>query len=191
MATKKGGYLIIDVLALTYAIALESLKCDKPLLIINDSTNTPYYADGVEIDGSENVIIHKGGRTITIEPDGDVVASGTIVPSGSTIYVTHFCGSKDSAQNIGVFSGTIISSSAIESKSDLKTYITTNGVNDLNSRKSIGASGWAKDQDESVSGTICDLYVSSDKLYAVVDGGGAYDNVDVDSFNYTFNTIQL
>ena len=89
MATKKGGYLIIDVLALTYSIALESLRCDKPLLIINDSTYTPYYADGVEIDGSENVIIHKGGRTISVAPDGTITATGSIAPSVSAELYEH------------------------------------------------------------------------------------------------------
>lgn len=80
MTNKKGGYQIIDVIALTYATALACVECGKPLLVINDEDNTPYFADSIKVDSDNDdaVVISKGGRTITIEDDGTITQSGEI-----------------------------------------------------------------------------------------------------------------
>ena len=78
---KKGGYQIVEVATLTYALALAYLECGKPLLVI-DGTNHPFFADSVVKDESDNVVIQKGGYTITIEEDGTITPDGDIPVSG-------------------------------------------------------------------------------------------------------------
>lgn len=74
---KKGGYQIVDVSLLTYATALACLKCGKPVLVVNDETNVPYFADSIKIVDS-SVIIQKDGRMITIDNDNTITPSGEI-----------------------------------------------------------------------------------------------------------------
>lgn len=82
---KKGGYQIVDVLKLTYALAIVYLSCDKPLLVINDEDNEPYYADSITMADS-SVVIQKGGRTITIDNDDTITPDGSIAPESEKTY---------------------------------------------------------------------------------------------------------
>lgn len=83
---KKGGYQICDILVLTYVQALALLSCGKPVLVVNDESNVPYYADSIVKDESNNVVIQKGGRTITIEDDGTITPDGLIAPESEKTY---------------------------------------------------------------------------------------------------------
>ena len=81
MPNKKGGYQIVDVLALTYALALEYLNCGKPLLVV-DGTNHPFFADSVTLNADDEVVIQKGGYTITIDDEDNITTDGSIPVSG-------------------------------------------------------------------------------------------------------------
>ena len=78
---KKGGYQIVVLETLTYAFALECLNCDKPLLIY-DGKNKPYFADSIVLNDDDEVVIQKGGQTITIEEDDTITIDGDIPVSG-------------------------------------------------------------------------------------------------------------
>lgn len=67
--TKKGGYQMVNLATLTYAQALAYVDCGKPLLIY-DGVNKPYFADSIEVDSDENVVIRKGASSIVVAPDG-------------------------------------------------------------------------------------------------------------------------
>lgn len=65
-----GGYSILDLASTTiYADALGALKQDKPVLVYD--TPECYYADTISLDGT-NVVITKGGKTITIANDNTI-----------------------------------------------------------------------------------------------------------------------
>jgi len=66
---KKGGYQMVVLATLTYAQALAYVDCGKPLLIY-DGVNKPYYADSIEVDSDENVVIRKGASSIVVALDG-------------------------------------------------------------------------------------------------------------------------
>lgn len=68
---KKGGYQMVNLATLTYALALTYVECGKPLLIY-DGVNKPYYADSIEKVG-DNVVIRKSGQTIVVDENDNVV----------------------------------------------------------------------------------------------------------------------
>ena len=78
---KKGGYQIVVIELLTYSMALELLNVDKPLMVY-DGKNKPYFADSIVLNGDDEVVIQKGGQTITIEDDNTITIDGDIAVSG-------------------------------------------------------------------------------------------------------------
>lgn len=192
MANKKGGYQIVEVATLTYALALLYLDCGKPLLVI-DGTNHPFFADSVVKDESDNVVIQKGGYTITIEEDDTITTDGVIPISGGgggvDLYVTTIDFSKTSAQIIGTLVATLYSTSAINNKTELKTYLNAYG---LGTNKEIMASGYVKDQ-ASDQIYVSSIGITSDKIYAFGADTGIYekDSYDIDEFDATFSSIKL
>lgn len=71
-----GGYIILDLQdANVYAQAQNCLLANKPVMVY-DNTQV-YYADSIILDGT-NVILTKGGKTITIADDNTITTSGDI-----------------------------------------------------------------------------------------------------------------
>lgn len=73
----KGGYLIINKDdANIYAKLQDALTNGKPVLFYENDT-TCYYIDTIALNGAD-IVLTKGGKTITIEADGDITESGNI-----------------------------------------------------------------------------------------------------------------
>lgn len=73
---KKGGYTILDLESSTiYADSVKALDSNKPVVVYD--TNKPYFADTIVLDGT-NVVITKGGKTITIANDNTITNVGDI-----------------------------------------------------------------------------------------------------------------
>lgn len=74
---KKGGYTILDLESSTiYADSVKALDSNKPV-VVYDGTNKPYFVDTIVLDGT-NIIITKGGKTITIANDNTITNVGDI-----------------------------------------------------------------------------------------------------------------
>lgn len=74
---KKGGYTILDLESSTiYADSVKALDSNKPVVVYD--TNKPYFADTIVLDGDDNVVITKGGKTITIANDNTITSEGNI-----------------------------------------------------------------------------------------------------------------
>ena len=66
-----NGYVFLDLTkANVYAKALKVLGTDKPV-VIKDGSGSPYFVDSLTLDGT-NVVITKGGKTITIANDNTI-----------------------------------------------------------------------------------------------------------------------
>ena len=66
-----GGYIIISKnQADAYALSSKALELGKPILWYEDET-TCYYIDTISKSGTD-IVLTKGGKTITIEADGDI-----------------------------------------------------------------------------------------------------------------------
>ena len=72
-----GGYLMVskDDTKL-YEKLTKALAIGKPILWYEDAT-TCYYIDTITTSGTD-IVLTKGGKTITIESDGDVTETGDI-----------------------------------------------------------------------------------------------------------------
>ena len=72
-----NGYVFLDLTkANVYAKALKVLGTDKPV-VIKDGSGSPYFVDSLTLDGT-NVVITKGGKTITIANDNTITNVGDI-----------------------------------------------------------------------------------------------------------------
>lgn len=85
MVLNKGGYVMINKAQdNVYELATSALTSGKPILWYESNTEC-YFIDTITLSGTD-IILTKGGKTITIESDGDVTESGNIQPSGSILY---------------------------------------------------------------------------------------------------------
>lgn len=72
-----NGYVFLDLTkANVYSKALKVLGTDKPV-VIKDGSGSPYFVDSLTLDGT-NVVITKGGKTITIANDNTITNVGEI-----------------------------------------------------------------------------------------------------------------
>ena len=72
-----NGYVFLDLTkSNVYAEALKVLGTDKPV-VIKDGSGAPYFVDSLTLDGT-NVVITKGGKTITINDANAVSSEGEI-----------------------------------------------------------------------------------------------------------------
>ena len=72
-----NGYVFLDLTKTNvYAKALKVLGTDKPV-VIKDGSGSPYFVDSLTLDGT-NVVITKGGKTITIANDNTITNVGLI-----------------------------------------------------------------------------------------------------------------
>lgn len=79
MRTMNGGYAMINLASETiYADVVAALASNKPI-VVYEATRAPYYADSVTTSGT-NVVITKGGKTITIANDNTITNVGDIQP---------------------------------------------------------------------------------------------------------------
>ena len=73
-----GGYVIIGKTDNNiYEKSKKALTLGKPILFYEDAT-TSYYIDAITLDGSDNVVLTKGGKTITIANDNTITESGNV-----------------------------------------------------------------------------------------------------------------
>ena len=72
-----NGYVFLDLTKTNvYSKALKVLGTDKPV-VIKDGSGSPYFVDSLTLDGT-NVVITKGGKTITIANDNTITNEGDI-----------------------------------------------------------------------------------------------------------------
>ena len=72
-----NGYVFLDLTKTNvYSKALKVLGTDKPV-VIKDGSGSPYFVDSLTLDGT-NVVITKGGKTITIANDNTITNVGDI-----------------------------------------------------------------------------------------------------------------
>ena len=72
-----NGYVFLDLTkSNVYSKALKVLGTDKPV-VIKDGQCSPYFVDSLTLDGT-NVVITKGGKTITIANDNTITNVGDI-----------------------------------------------------------------------------------------------------------------
>lgn len=72
-----NGYVFLDLTKTNvYAKALKVLGADKPV-VIKEGSGSPYFVDSLTLDGT-NVVITKGGKTITIANDNTITNEGLI-----------------------------------------------------------------------------------------------------------------
>lgn len=77
MVLNKGGYVIINkALNNVYELAYNALTSGKPILWYETDTEC-YYIDTITLSGTD-VVLTKGGKTITIEADGDITETSDI-----------------------------------------------------------------------------------------------------------------
>lgn len=75
-----GGYLMVSKSDTNLYIKLNNaLTVGKPILWYEDENNC-YYIDTITKSGTD-IVLTKGGKTITIESDGDITEVGNIQPS--------------------------------------------------------------------------------------------------------------
>lgn len=85
MRTMNGGYAMINLVSETiYADVVAALASNKPI-VVYEATGAPYYADSVTTSGT-NVVITKGGKTITIANDNTITNVGDIQPKQQYYY---------------------------------------------------------------------------------------------------------
>lgn len=72
-----NGYVFLDLTkSNVYSKALKVLGTDKPV-VIKDGSGSPYFVDSLTLSGT-NIIITKGGKTITIANDNTITNVGDI-----------------------------------------------------------------------------------------------------------------
>lgn len=80
-----GGYLMVSKTdTKLYEKLNNALTIGKPVLWYEDE-NTCYYIDTITKSGTD-IILTKGGKTITIESDGDITESGDIQVADKHLY---------------------------------------------------------------------------------------------------------
>lgn len=107
-----GGYLMVSKTDTNlYTKLNNALTLGKPVLWYEDD-NTCYYIDTITKSGTD-IVLTKGGKTITVESDGDITESGTIQPqSGSTKYLHTIYGYANFNCNDDVATFTFLSDSS-------------------------------------------------------------------------------
>lgn len=72
-----GGYIMVSKTDTDlYKKLNNALTLGKPVLFYENDT-TCYYIDTISLDGTD-IVLTKGGKTITIEADGDITETGDI-----------------------------------------------------------------------------------------------------------------
>ena len=72
-----NGYVFLDLTKTNvYAKALKVLESGKPV-VVKDGSGAPYFVDSMNVDGT-NVVITKGGKTITIANDNTITSVGDV-----------------------------------------------------------------------------------------------------------------
>ena len=85
MVLNKGGYVIINkALNNVYELAKNALTSGKPILWYETNTEC-YFIDTATLSGT-NIVLTKGGKTITIEADGDITETGNIQVEEKHLY---------------------------------------------------------------------------------------------------------
>lgn len=120
MVLNKGGYVIINkALDNVYELAKNALTSGKPILWYETNTEC-YFIDTLTLSGTD-IILTKGGKTITIESDGDITETGSITPQEKFLY-------KHSIKFQGLLLFDILNASEDElTYDDIAQYLVDNG----------------------------------------------------------------
>ena len=119
-----NGYVFLDLTkSNVYSKALKVLGTDKPV-VIKDGSGSPYFVDSLTLDGT-NIIITKGGKTITIANDNTITNVGDI-QNHLYKYAIELINDANGNATIFVDSDTIITTENAFSK----IYVGANGIND-------------------------------------------------------------
>lgn len=122
-----GGYLMVSKTDTNlYTKLNNALTLGKPVLWYEDD-NTCYYIDTITKSGTD-IVLTKGGKTITVESDGDITESGTIQPqSGSTKYLHTIYAQANFSCNDDIATFTFFSDSSTPiTKDQLFNYVNEN-----------------------------------------------------------------
>ena len=121
-----NGYVFLDLTkSNVYTEALKVLGTDKPV-VIKDGGGSPYFVDSLTLDGT-NVVITKGGKTITIANDNTITNVGDIQ---NHLYEHNICIRGDNDDSSLFCSIKIISkNNVIMSLEDVFNYLKDNGFN--------------------------------------------------------------
>lgn len=77
MVLNKGGYVMINKAQdNVYELATSALTSGKPILWYESNTEC-YFIDTIKLIGTD-IILTKGGKTITIKADGDIIETGDV-----------------------------------------------------------------------------------------------------------------
>ena len=88
MVLNKGGYVMINKAQdNVYELATSALTSGKPILWYETNTEC-YFIDTITLSGTD-IILTKGGKTITIESDGDITEVGDIQNHLYKYYVSY------------------------------------------------------------------------------------------------------
>ena len=158
-----NGYVTLDLASnKIYKEALGAIKSGKPVMVV-DAPNV-YFADTIAIDtdNDDNVVITKGGKTITITDANSVSSEGDIQ---NHLYILTF--------NSGDYRISTIATKKLEDKEIDVTQMTNDDKEYIKSLKDIMISEigfmYGSDSPESTTPTIC-AGIYSNVLYLTIDG---------------------
>ena len=174
-----GGYVILDLADTqnVYAQAQNCLLVNKPVMVY-DNTQV-YYADSIILDGT-NIVLTKGGKTITIANDNTITTSGDIQ---NHLYCNTITASfDDEDEESGFMYITIYSNEKIENINDLKAYI-----DNYNSNNKFSTNGY-QIADQYL---ITAIYNAGVDVYQYTNNNDEDKQFTFDENNMNFKSIQL
>lgn len=160
-----NGYVFLDLTkSNVYAEALKVLGTDKPV-VIKDGSGAPYFVDSLTLDGT-NVVITKGGKTITIT-DANAVSSEGDIQEKAHSYLVNLIGEDTSNNSIYVFMNLLTLRNDLTSENVidyLKTYLANtkyqiNGYNGDSAIVYTALQYYTNDNDFRVDGTDDSEYI--------------------------------
>ena len=166
-----NGYVFLDLTkANVYSKALKVLGTDKPV-VIKDGSGSPYFVDSLTLDGT-NVVITKGGKTITIANDNTITNVGDIQVTKLTLYRHNIRCEYNGSQSSAHVTMELISESDTVfvkdgSTNSLAKYLYDNGYNTKD--KAIMATGTYYLNSEAVERPVLCLFASSATNLKVYD----------------------
>ena len=174
-----NGYVFLDLTkANVYQKALKVLTADKPV-VISEGTNAPYFVDSLTLDGT-NVVITKGGKTITIANDNTITNVGDIQ---NHLYCNTITASfDDEDEESGYMYITIYSNEKIENINDLKSYIDKYNLNNKFSISGYRISG---------AYSIIAVYNAGTNVYQYTNNNDEDKEFTFDENAINFKSIQL
>lgn len=176
-----GGYVMIKSSdSEIYSKVKKAIEIGKPILFYENDT-TCYYIDSASIV-STDVVLTKGGKTITIDSSNNVVSSGDIQNHLYANNIRLDC--IDSSTNSVYLTMQIISKEKLETLDSVKNYIKNN--TDYGDSKTLLINGYNSDSNVTFSYIG---YLSNDNSFKLCGNDDNEETITIDSV--TANIIQL